>query len=74
MNNAGSMVKNEEKQLWVQAWPVGSHGLHKVGRGWIGVTVTRVEWSHGWPILVLKDELGGTRYCSFGHRYDLQAL
>ena len=67
-------VTDEEKKLWVESWPVGSRGLHKVRRGWIKVTVSGVEWSKGWPILELKDELGGTRYCFFGRRHELQPI
>jgi len=70
-------VDEEQKKqiaVWLARWPAGSRGLHlTASRVRLRVTVEAHEIRQGgWPTLRLRDELGHTRWCSFGNRSALE--
>ena len=69
------MDEEQKKQIavWLAKWPVGSRGLQRASGAPLLVTVEAHEIRQGgWPTLRLRDELGHTRWCSFGNRSALE--
>ena len=63
-------AQRQKTKEWLAQWPVGSRGRHLISqRVYVGVTVEAHELRRGgWPSLRLRDEMGHTRWCSYGGR------